>query len=117
MPDYDVADFQGLPPSRRFQIGSSGPVSGVKYGDGRRDTIRRLRPRSSSSPVGELGSTPLECRVVFISHRQIDAARAHQVATIAHGPRAFRFGSTSKTLPLAGLAMSGATLTDDDVSR
>jgi hypothetical protein len=116
MPDYDVADFQGLPPSRRFPDWIIGSGLWREYGDGRRDTIRRLLTALILSRLSaNWGSTPLKCPRLFISHRQVDAARAHQVATVARAA-GFQVWIDVEDPSLVGLAMSGATLTDDDVS-
>ena len=117
MPDYDYAEFQGRPPSQRFPqwIIGSGPWR--EYGDGDGETIRRLLSalvlaRSSVN----WGVPPLRCPRLFVSHRQIDDARARQVAAIAR-TAGFQVWLDAEDADLAALAKSGDTRTPEEVSE
>jgi len=116
MPDYDYADFQGRPPSRRFPEWIVGSGLWREYGDGDGEAIRRLLSVLVVARMSaNWGVAPLRCPRLFISHRQIDDKRARQVAAIAR-TAGFQVWLDVEDPNVAGLAMSGAALTPDDVS-
>jgi len=116
MPDYDYAEFQGRPPAQRFPDWILGYGFWREYGNGVGETIRRLLnvlvlTRGSVN----WGVEPLRCPRLFISHRQIDDARARQVAALARAA-GFQVWLDVEDPNLAALAKPGTTLTPDDVS-
>lgn len=117
MPDYDYAEFQGRPPAQRFPNWIIGSGLWREYGNGDGEAIRRLLDVLVVARLSaNWGTAPLRCPRLFISHRQIDDARARQVAAIAR-TAGFQVWLDAEDANLTGLAKSSALRTPDEIAQ